>query len=138
MQFVALDTNIFIYFFQNHPEFGPQVKPLFESLIAGELKVITSNLTIAELFSLHSPQEDIDKLRLLFLEIPNLKTVDINEPIALDAARIRRAYNFRLPDAIQLATALFTGADAFITNDKRLQSFNEVPIKLLSSKTDTF
>jgi predicted nucleic acid-binding protein len=132
MQVTALDTNIFIYYFQKHPEFGPFVKPLFESILASEIKAVTSIIAITELLSLKAPQEDVDRLRTLFLEIPNLRTVDVNERIALDAAHIRRSYGFRLPDSIQLATAIYAKAEIFITNDKRLSGYDGIQIKMLS------
>ncbi len=39
---------------------------------------------------------------------------------AVEAARIRSAYRLRLPDAIQVATAIRVGAAALITHDKAL------------------
>ena len=131
MQVAALDTNIFIYYFQKHPEFGPFVKPLFESILTNKLKAVTSIIAITELLSLKAPQKDVDKLRTLFLEIPNLRTIDVNERIALDAAHIRRSYGFRLPDSIQLATAQNAKAEIFITNDKRLNGYKGIQIKML-------
>lgn len=132
MQVVALDTNIFIYYFQKHPDFGSFVKPLFESIVTNKFKAVMSIIAVAELLSLKAPQEDIDKLRSLFLEIPNLRTVDVNERIAIDAAHIRRSYGYRLPDSIQLATALNAKAEIFVTNDKGLSGFKGIQIKMLS------
>src|SRR5207248_6090877 len=45
---------------------------------------------------------------------------------------LRRAYGFRIPDAIQLATCLYQKVDLFITNDRRLKTYKEIPIILLS------
>jgi len=39
---------------------------------------------------------------------------------AVEAARIRSVYRLRLPDAIQVATAIRVGAAAMITHDKAL------------------
>lgn len=65
------------------------------------------------------------------MEIPNIRSIDVNERIALEAACIRRSYGFRIPGSIQLATALYTNAEAFITNDKRLSNFKELQVKML-------
>lgn len=132
MQLVAVDTNSFIYYFQRHPEYGSFAKLLFEYILVSDLKAVTSILTLIELLSLRASRKDIDKLRNLFLEIPNLKGIEVNEWITLDAARIRRKYGFRLPEAIQVATALYAKAEIFVTNDKRLSNFNELQIKMLS------
>ena len=48
------------------------------------------------------------------------------------AAEVRREYGFRLPDSIQLATALHSKSQAFVTNDRRLKKFKELPAILLS------
>lgn len=37
--------------------------------------------------------------------------------VAVEAARIRPAYRLRLPDAIQVATAITSGATALVTHD---------------------
>src|SRR5581483_2165765 len=114
MQLVGLDTNIFIYYFQKHPQFGPLVKPLFESLVKKKLKGVTSVIAIAELLSLKALESDINRLKMLYFEIPNLTTISVSESIAFESARIRRTYGFRLPDSIQLATALQLKVDEFI------------------------
>jgi predicted nucleic acid-binding protein len=54
--------------------------------------------------------------------------VDINASIARDAARIRVRYNLQLPDALQVATALTAGCEAFLTNDTALKRVTELRI----------
>jgi predicted nucleic acid-binding protein len=60
--------------------------------------------------------------------VPNLTDLEDNMAISLEAARIRREYGLRLPDATQLATAIYAKAKAFITNDHRLKQFKEIKI----------
>ena len=54
--------------------------------------------------------------------------MNVDRTITVEAARIRREYGFRLPDSIQLATALFGKANALITNDERLKKFKELKV----------
>lgn len=54
--------------------------------------------------------------------------VDVTAAIAQQAAILSAKYNFRTPDAIQLATAIEFNADYFLTNDSRLKSANEMDI----------
>lgn len=72
----------------------------------------------------------------VFLEaifsLPNLTILEVNKNIAVEAARIRREYRFTLADSVQLATALYAKAKAFITNDERLKKFKELKVILLS------
>jgi len=58
--------------------------------------------------------------------------VDINAAIAQDAARIRLLYNLQLPDALQIAIALTSNCDAFLTNDQALKRVTELRILVVS------
>lgn len=129
----ALDTNTFIYYFENDVKFGQQAKSIFENLSCSRLKAVTSITSLAELLS--SPKltdEAVRETKKLFLSVPNLEIYGLDENIAIKSAEIRREYGFRLLDAIQLATALFSKAEAFITNDYRLKSFKKLKIISLS------
>lgn len=130
---IALDSNVFIYYFNKHPEFGQKAKYIIDSLTANQIKAVTSEVAAIELLShpilFEKDALDMDKQ---FLDIPNLKIMGIDHSLALEAAKIRREYGFRLPDAIQLATALCAKAKAFITNDDKLKKFKEIKIILLS------
>jgi predicted nucleic acid-binding protein len=125
---VGIDTNIFIYYYQAHPEFGPKVKKWFERIRKGELKGITSILAKSELLSYQRPPKVISMLSEQFESTPNLVVFDVDDEIALKAAELRRKYSFRLPDAIQLATATMAKAGAFLTNDGRLKKCKEIKV----------
>lgn len=128
---IALDTNIFIYHFEKDPQFFIFTKKIFNTLEADKYNAITSIISLTELLSVPMSVERIHALRDIFFETPHLTTYSVSEAIAFEAARIRREYRFRLPDAIQLATSLYAKSDRFVTNDQRLQAFKEVPIVLL-------
>jgi predicted nucleic acid-binding protein len=133
---IALDTNIFIYYFQQHPQFGISAKKNFELLIKNKARAVTSIITLIELLSLKIPETEVNKFKSLYLETPNLATIEINQTIGIEAAKIRRIYGYRLPDAIQLATALYAKADKFITNDQKIKNFPKIKIDLLSSSNN--
>jgi predicted nucleic acid-binding protein len=44
----------------------------------------------------------------------------VDADVTREATRIRSETGMRLPDAIHVATAIVAGADAFLTNDARL------------------
>lgn len=129
---IALDTNIFIYHFDSKSPFHLQASRLFEEVTRANKKIFTSNITLIEALSFKAPEEKIKALQKEFLQMPNLQIIEVSNHIALTAARIRRQYYFRLPDSIQLATALDTKTAAFISNDQRLKKFKEIPIIFLS------
>lgn len=128
-----LDTNIFLYFFQSHPTFGLKVKKIFDQLENKKVTAITSYLTLSEILSFKIEDEAIEKIKMKFFSVPNLAYVPIEKNVGLEAARIRRQYSFRLPDAIHLATAKVYRADKFFSNDKKLANFPEIKIKILSN-----
>lgn len=128
LDLVALDSNVFIYLFESNPEFIKHVNPIFEALLQNKLDAVTSAVSIIEALSYPSPPEVIAGIKEGFATIPNFNIVSLNQEIALEAAEIRREYGFKLPDAVQLATALSAKAKAFITNDHRLKSFKKLKI----------
>nr|WP_262511949.1 PIN domain-containing protein [Marinilabilia rubra] len=60
-----------------------------------------------------------------------MEMLDINADIAKKTAEIRAKYGFKTPDAIQLASALHSGSDFFITNDNQLNKFKELKVILV-------
>lgn len=131
LKLVGLDTNIFIYYFQAHRFFGPKVKTWFEKFNNGEAKAVTSIISKSELLSYKRPEKTIDELRSQFDNVPNLKVYDVDDAVALKAAELRRKYGFRLPDAIQIATAIVAKAGAFLTNDGRLKKCREIKVVVI-------
>lgn len=129
---IGLDTNIFSYHFHNHPQFVKFTNIIFNYLNQDQLKGITSVITLTELLSVNVNLAKIKILQQAFQTTPNLTVLDVAQEIALEAAKIRRKYGFRTPDAIQLATAKLSRAKAYITNDQRLKSYPGLKIILLS------
>lgn len=61
----------------------------------------------------------------------NISLFPLDISIADTAVQLRAKYNFKTPDAIQLATAIRCGADYVITNDKEWQKVGNLNILLL-------
>jgi predicted nucleic acid-binding protein len=58
----------------------------------------------------------------------NWEIIPVTEEIAILAARIRAIRNLRLPDAIQVATAVATGSLALVTHDIDFSKVQEIKI----------
>ncbi|OGD98871.1 hypothetical protein A3A49_02645 [Candidatus Curtissbacteria bacterium RIFCSPLOWO2_01_FULL_38_11b] len=129
---IALDSNVFIYHFEENLHFIPFTRKIFQELSSKNLKAITSVISLVETLAYPAPQKVIEAIKEAFSTLPNVTIVNVDQQIAIEAARIRRNYKFRLPDAIQLATALYAKAQIFVTNDKRLKVFKQLPITLLT------
>ncbi len=133
---VGLDANIFIYAYQEHPQFLSIVRPIFERLDTDpSFRAVTSVITLIEVTS-HpirlNRQDLVRTYTTALLNSPSVTTYPLDVPIAQKAAELRARFNLRTPDAIQIATAIVTKAEAFITNDERLKKVREILILIVT------
>lgn len=120
---VGLDTAPLLYFIGKHPLYLDLVRAFFQAVDRGEVAVVTSTITLAEVlvYPLRKGNvELVQRYRDILLYSPGIATLPVSPHIAEKAAQLRASYGFRTPDAIHVATAIFAGAQAFLTNDKRL------------------
>lgn len=132
IKLVGLDSNVFIYNLEHNPQFISSTDFIFNQLLSNKLKAATSIISLIEMLSYPGTADVEEKIVEEFFSTPNLEVFEVTKEIATKAARIRRNYKFRLPDSIQLATAIHAKAKAFISNDQRLKVFKEIPVILLS------
>lgn len=131
---VAFDSLCFIYHFEANPKYGPFVQKIFSLVAGGKMSAFTSVISVAETLSVsllpNKPEARV-YYKERFLEMKNLKLVDVDLAVAEQAAVIRSNYKLKLGDAIQLATALKTNAQIFITNDKQFKHIKEIKVMIL-------
>jgi len=110
---VGLDTMTLIYYIEEHPIYLKIVDPFFDALELGKCRAVTSMIALLEVL-VHPIREGNTKLfqryRDILFDAEGLTTVELSQPIAEEAARLRAIYNIRTPDAIQTATASFARA----------------------------
>jgi predicted nucleic acid-binding protein len=46
---IALDTNLFIYVFEQHPEFGERAKAILEQIEDGFVSAVASSVSLTEI-----------------------------------------------------------------------------------------
>lgn len=132
---IALDTNLFIYVFEQSPEYGEKAKGILEKVEDGVFSAIASTVTLTEILVKPVREGDISLMKqykLLFTHFPNLTIVPIDNAIAERAAFLRGTYGIKTPDALILACAINEKADLFITNDLRLEQIKEIKCVALS------
>jgi len=137
---VGLDTAPLIYFIEENPAYLPLVRPFFEAVDRGELRVVTSVLTLTEVLvhPMRRGDHDLaDQYRRILLHANQITTVQVSEGVAEEAGRLRARHNLRTPDAIQLATAIRSGASSFLTNDGRLPKLAPLNILVLNELIST-
>jgi predicted nucleic acid-binding protein len=122
-----LDTAPVVYFIEQNPEFIGRVEPIFTRLDLDIVGVVSA-ITLAEclVFPIKRGFTDLERA---FEEIVNSSRVEFvatDREIARRTAIIRAKYNFQLPDSIQIATAIDSNCDAFLTNDVALGKVTEI------------
>ena len=127
-QLVGLDTTPLIYFIEKYPVYVDFIRPFFNLVARGEIRIVTSTTTLLEVLVhpiRHGDAGLMQKYREILLN-SEISLVDLSCEIAEEAARLRAIYGVRTPDAIQLATAIYSQADFFLTNDKQLSAITEI------------
>ncbi len=129
---VCVDANIVIYTVEKHPRYSPILRPLWESVAAGKLVVVISELILLE--TLVGPyRSGLSQLAAdyeTFLLLPGIRLVPISPAILRAAAEMRaKVSKLRSPDAIHAATAFQQTASCFLTNDlafRNIAGFNVI------------
>jgi len=126
---IGLDTNIFIYFLQNHPRYGAWCVSLFDRIERGHNPAVTSTVTLLELLVQpyrEQKEELAQKIFALTSTYPKIEWVPVSLALADRAAELRARYRLSTPDAIQLATAIGHKATRFYGNDLSLRRVKEI------------
>ncbi|MEW5856260.1 MAG: type II toxin-antitoxin system VapC family toxin [Cyanobacteriota bacterium] len=132
---VYLDTNIFIYALEGYVDFVDDLTELFASIDAGNIRAVTSELTLAEVLVRPLIDGNIERqtaYQQVLQSSEVLEVVPVSRDVLIEAARLRAVANLRLPDAIHGATATLTGCETFLTNDRRLLAIPGIDVVVLS------
>lgn len=129
---IFVDTAPFIYFIEkneDNPRYFDKVKSFFDECYYDDAEFVTSVITVEEYlvfpYRIHS-QGHVDMFEKL-LNTLDFSLVVIDEAVAKKAATIRAEYKaFKAMDALQLAAAVLSGCDLFLTNDRQLKQFGEI------------
>jgi len=113
-----VDSAPIIYFLEQHPGYGPRFQPLFDRHGAGDISFAVTTMTMAEVLAgpFGAGEEALAKRYRAVME--SWQVVDLTAEIAESAARFRARLKLKLPDAIQVASAIAVNADALVTHDR--------------------
>lgn len=131
---IGLDTSLFIYHLEDHPRYSPLTEIIFGALENGRNKGVTSYLTLMEILAKPKTEGLLQVARdyeYYLTTFPNLTFYEMGLDVARKASDVRSSDRIKAPDAIQLATAIFCGATAFLTNDKIFERVRGVDILIL-------
>lgn len=131
VQLLAIDSAPLIYFIERHPQFGPPMSEVGTRLDSGTLRAVAATLALTEVLTqpLRLNRADVAAAYRRILERhPGVRLVDLDPAIAVRSAELRARYGLKTPDAVQLATAMVAGCDAFLTNDSDLSRVSEIRV----------
>lgn len=120
---LGLDTAIFIYFIEEHPEFLRLIAPVFAAVAGAKLEAVTSAVTLLETLVVPYQAGDAqlaERYEIVLTRSRGVRLVDLDRPLLRSAAQLRAATSVKTPDALQLAAALRARCTAYLTNDREL------------------
>lgn len=128
---IALDTMVFIYYFEGANPFVSRIGKMLGEIERGTLRAVTTVITLSEILAKPLAEKNVelaDEYKNVLNSFPHLKMIEINQHVATLAASLKAKYKIKLPDALQISGGLFAGAGLFISNDKKLKKVRELKV----------
>lgn len=131
---IFLDTSPVVYYIEAVPAFDQVVKEIFLLIGEGQIQGVVSPVTLAECLTLPVQLGQLElkqKFTDLLTATEGILLINIDAQIAQTSAELRSKYKLKLPDALQIATAINAGCEAFLTNDIALKRVTELQVLIL-------
>ncbi len=117
------DTNTAIYYLQQ--QFPPNAEKFIDELLKDEQPVISAITEIELLCWKTATAKDLQVLQSF---ISDALVIELEQPIKLKTADIRKAHKIKLPDAIIAATAIIYGLTLISRNVSDFKSIQGLTI----------
>lgn len=130
---VLVDTAPFVYILEANTRFAERFTGLFEDAASGRLHIALSSITLAEVLTGPWQARKAALAKRYEKALGQYRVVPVSPAIAALAAQLRAQYRLKLPDAIQLATALEIGAHALVTHDRDFSRVRDLPVLMADS-----
>jgi predicted nucleic acid-binding protein len=132
---LGFDTAPLIYFVERHTNYLDLMRAIIQRVDSGKVAGYSSVVTLTEVLTqpmrLNNSVLETE-YRELLLNSRNFALAVITTQVAERAAGLRAKYSLRTPDALQIAAALETGCQAFLTNDLELKRVTELQVLVLA------
>ena len=133
---LAFDTSPILYFVEENLNYLQLMNQIFQQIDDGEIIAITSTISVIELLVIPIRTGNhmlTAQYTDLLIDSGFFLTYGITTDIAKTGAELRAKYALKTPDALQLAVAIQSGCQAFLTNDKDLLRVTELKVLLVGS-----
>ena len=128
---LVIDTAPIIYVLEDHPAFAPRFMPVFERAEAGDYELVITTTTLAEVLvgPLRRGDESLAReYRDTLTSPPTWRVVDLTRRDCPSRRPHPRAHRGRrLPDAVQVATAIETASMGLVTHDRDFAALDRSP-----------
>lgn len=131
---LCIETAPFIYFVESHSNYVDKMRAIFQEIRANQIVVVSSTVTLTEVLTKPLQAADttlITFYRQMLLNTQGITLLPIDTAIAEQSALLRANYQLKTPDAFQVATAIHSNYDAFLTNDKGIKRVQEIDVLVL-------
>lgn len=135
MSRIYWDSMLFIYWFEDHPQYAARVEAIHKRIEARGDVLYTSTFGVGEILVgpyKRGASDVADKISQFF-RTSGVEVVTFREETASHFARIRSQGKVSPADAVHLACAAEAGVDLFLTNDRRLQGLVVPGIDFIAS-----
>jgi predicted nucleic acid-binding protein len=121
---LALDTNALIYYLDQREPYRTWLRPIFLDMERGLSEFVLSVIVYAEMRVKPLRERDERVLEMIeaLVDTESIRLIPVSLEVSRRASEIRASLDLELPDAIIVATAIISGCDALIGNDKRCAS----------------
>jgi len=120
---IYLDSNIIIYAIEQGSRWAHTMREMMTAIDADVLRVVTSELTIAEVMPkpimLKNP-EYLASYELFFSPASAILTLPVSRDILVASCHVQAVFGIKPMDAIHVATAKAAECHYFLTEDHRL------------------
>lgn len=130
-----LDANILIYLVEASNEENQPVLAAFQEADELGIAFYTSEITLTECLNgafRGANSELVDQYDSLLSEGAFISIVPVNRPALIEASRLGAALRLKTIDALHYASAVISGCDALLTNDKAFKSSDGLKVVQLS------
>ncbi len=123
MSRIYWDTMLFVYWFEDNPQYAQRISEIYEALETRGDTLWTSVFTVGEVLTgpyKRCEQEEAARIREFFSS-SRIHLIPFTEETADRYARIRGESRVSPADAIHLASAAQAGVDLMLTNEAALR-----------------
>jgi predicted nucleic acid-binding protein len=131
---IYLDANGFIYSVERIDPYRSMLDTLWLTVSAGQIKVVTSELTLLEVLIKPLKVGDASTatlFRTVLKHTPDVQMLPITQSVLEAAANLRATLGLKTPDALHAATALLNGSTLFVTNDSAFHRVKDLNVTVL-------